>query len=108
MLPEYSVPCVSCLENGASRTGTMPCTSEEMIDPGLDGRANGVGDVDTYGLEGLKNDDAVWIPVVEVGLFTVRGCSNGRGGGGENRSPETSGFVFWVREREETIDPDLV
>ena len=87
----------------------MPCTSEEIIEPGLDGRAKGIGDVDTYGLEGLKNDDAGWIPEVDVVLFTERGCSNsGRGGGGENSSPDTSGFVFWLREREDTIEPDLV
>lgn len=89
----------------------MPCTSEDTIEPGLEGRANGVGDDETYGLEWLKNDGEGWTPVVLVGIFTERGCSSGSsgsGGGGENSSPETSGFVIWVRERDETMDPDLV
>ena len=34
---------------------------------------------------------------------TVRGWSNGRGGGEENSSPGLNGF--WVREREEVVDP---
>lgn len=37
---------------------------------------------------------------------TVRGWSKGRGGGEENSSPGLSGF--WVREREDVVDPDLV
>ena len=50
MLAEYSVSRVSCLVNGASRTGTIACASEETIEPGLDGRPCGVGGVDTCGL----------------------------------------------------------
>lgn len=44
--PILSVPSVSvsCLVNGARCTGTAECTSDDTMEPGLDGRAHGVGE----------------------------------------------------------------
>lgn len=44
--PMLSVPSVSVSwrVKGARCTGTAECTSDEIMDPGLDGRAHGVGD----------------------------------------------------------------
>jgi hypothetical protein len=44
--PILSVPSVSvsCRVKGAKCTGTAECTSEEIIEPGLDGRAQEIGE----------------------------------------------------------------
>ena len=45
--PMLSVPSVSvsCLVKGARCTGTAECTSDDTMEPGLDGRIHGVGEV---------------------------------------------------------------
>ena len=48
--PMLSVPSVSvsCLANGARCTGTAECTSDETMEPGLDGRTHDVGEVEPW------------------------------------------------------------
>ena len=89
-------------------TGSMPCASEDTIDPGLDGRTSG-GGVGEFcpGRKGWKKAAEGGIPEAcgEVAVVAPgRGVNSGSGGGGENSSLELSGF--WWRERDEMMDPE--
>ena len=93
--------------NGGMCTGNIPCTSDDRTDPGLDGRGNGGGAGELWlGRRGWKKAEDGGIPSACPALANWRGVKRDSDGGGVNSSPETRGFC--VRDREETIDPDLV
>lgn len=76
------------------------------MEPGLDGRPNG-GGVGEFcpGRKGWKKAAEGGMPEAWEVVGVGRGVKSGKDGGAENSSPETRGF--WVREREDTMDPDL-